>query len=161
MRNDGGGPDRPKKESDGFGYPKVERPKPIVTDVGEDELGKPIPVVFTQKTFVKLIAWVLGPVLTILIGSISAFFYFYHQTNTHMQDSTIHLSRGERGKIETKIEAAEERGNLQKDIIQHVNIKVREIKVEQKEQLERTKKDLRRQQNYHYNKIIEEIRERR
>lgn len=144
--------DRKKLDSDGFGYPKIERPT---------DSEKPIPVVFTHKTFIKLIAWVLGPVVTILFGAISAFFYFYHQTNAHIEDMNIHLGKKERSQIETKIEAAGERKKLQDDITDHVDIKVREIKVEQKEQLQEAKKELKRQQTYHYNKIITEIRERK
>lgn len=156
MRKDGGGPKRPKAESDGFGYPKVDRPKPGGSGNG-DELGKPIPVVFTQRTFLKLIAWVLGPVVTILIGAISAFFYFYHQTNLHMQDNNIHLGRTERMEIQKK--ATDERKQIQDEIAEHVNMKVREIKVEQKEQIEKAKTELKKQQSYHYNRIITEIRE--
>lgn len=140
---------RPKSESDGFGYPKI--------DMGiEEAIERPIPVVFTQKTFIKLISWVLGPVITILIGAISAFFYFYHQTNSHMDNKNIHPNRLE---IETKLEARSQRRELRKDIAEHVDIKVREIKVEQKEQIDRAKIELKRQQNYHYNKLINEIKE--
>jgi hypothetical protein len=153
MSDDGG--DRKKLDSDGFGYPKVNREKLEKKSDGES----PIPVVFTPKTFVKLIAWVLGPVLTILLGAISAFFYFYHQTNTHMQDENIHLRRTERSQIETKAEALDERKKLQDDIAEHVDIKVREIKVEQKELVDKAKIELKKQQSYHYNNIITEIRE--
>lgn len=145
-----------KSQSDGFGYPAV-KPK---SDGGSGNGGggeKPIPVVFTQATFIKLIAWTLGPVVVF----ISAALFFYHKTTVHMGDPNIHLGKSERSKLENKVEARAERKKLRSDIKEHVDIKVREIKVEQKEQLTQVKDDLKHQQKIIYRKILTELRKQR
>lgn len=121
------------------------------------EPNKPMEVAFTQQTFRKLIAWTFGPLLVVLVGGLSAFFYFYHKTNSHIGDPTIHLTRGERISLETKAEAREERKKIKKDIITHFDVKVREIKVEQKEQMTKIVKSLEEEQKSQYYKLLKEI----
>lgn len=129
---------------------------------GEDQLSEvPMEVVFKAETFRKLIIWTLGPMLITMIGAISAFFYFYHQTNSHMGDPTIHLTRGERGKLETKEEASKERKKLEKDITSHFDVKVREIRVEQREQVEKIGKKLEHDQKIRLNQILTEVKKAR
>jgi hypothetical protein len=162
---------RSKKVSDGAGYPAVggsagdgggKKPPQDPNECRIDDIAeKPIPVVFTQKTFTKLIAWTLGPLLLTLVGSISAFFYFYHKTNVHLTDPTIHLIRGERLIFETKQEAKVERKRLKSEITGHFDVKVREIKVEQKEQFHKLGTKLRRQQTNQLMKILTEVKKAR
>lgn len=95
---------------------------------------KPMEVVFTSDTFKKLIVWTLGPLLAVVVTGISAFFFFYHKTMTHIENSTIHLTSGERIKLETRAEAIKARTSIQRNIINHFNLKIREVKVEQQEQ---------------------------
>ena len=171
--NDGGGASggRPRRytrkrkvPTTGTGYPSVKVP----TNGGSSGNGgdnggsdkdppEPIPVVFTQQTFTKLIIWTLGPLLVTLIGAASGFLYFYHKTNTHIEDPTIHLSRGERDKLENKSEAKAERKQLQQTIKAHIDIKVREIKVEQKEQIDTLSSELKKDQRVRLNKILNEV----
>jgi hypothetical protein len=115
-------------------------------------------VVFQKSTFIKLIVWSLGPLLLTLIGAISAFFYFYHETKIHIDDPNIHLGKTERTKLETKAEAKVERKKIRDNIKQHVNVKMREVKVEQREMLQQATKKLQTQQAQHYRKILTEIR---
>jgi ribosomal protein L23 len=121
----------------------------------------PIEVVFKAETFRKLIVWTLGPMMITLIGAISAFFYFYHKTSVHLDDPGIHLARGERDKLESKIEAKTERKKLKKEIITHFDVKVREIKVEQREQVEKIGRKLRSEQRSNLNKILSEVKKAR
>lgn len=133
------------------------------SDFEEDSssISGPIEVIFTQQTFTKLIAWVLGPMLLVLISAISAFFYFYHQTSIHLSDPTIHLTRGERAKLETKIEAKVSRKKLKTEITNHFDLKVREIKVENGEHIEKLGDALKKEQTKHLNKILIEVKKAR
>jgi hypothetical protein len=143
--------DRPNRPSDGHGYPKVG---------GKDEKKpEPIEVYLKAGTLKRIILWVLGPLLATLITAISAFFYFYHQTNTHISDQNIHLEKGERKKIAA--EAKKERKAIKEDIKGHVDVKVREVKVEQKELLQESTRKLQRQQRRQYENMMQEIRKAR
>jgi hypothetical protein len=127
----------------------------------ECEPEKPMEVVFTAQTFRKLIAWTFGPLLIVLVGGLSAFFYFYHKTNSHLDDPVIHLTRGERTKLETKVEAHKERTKLKKEITGHFDVKVREIRVEQKEQVIQLGNELKAAQRARLNKILIEVKKAR
>jgi hypothetical protein len=122
------------------------------------EPKKPMEVVFSPQTFRRLVAWTFGPLLIVLVGALTAFFYFYADTNAHKRDPTIHLTRGERAKFETKAEAKSERTKLKKEITTHFDVKVREIKVEQVEQWQDSMKKVTAQQARQYQKIMKEIR---
>lgn len=118
---------------------------------------EPMEVVFKAEAFRKLIIWTFGPTLLTLIGALSAFFYFYHRTNLHIADPAIHLTRGERGKLETKEEATKERKKLKKEITDHFDVKVREIRVEQNEQVKEIGKKLEKDQKSRLNKVLHEV----
>jgi hypothetical protein len=156
-----GGGDRSKRPT-GEAYPavgsSVEEKKERDPQECRIEPERPMEVVFTQDTFRKLIAWTLGPLLTLLVGAVSAFFYFYHSTNSHMTDPTIHLNRGERIKFETKEEAKAERKKLKHEIKSHIDVKVREIKVGQKEQLQESLDKITKQNEKQFKKLVREIR---
>ena len=158
---DGGTPTgRQKRSATGEAFPAVgggggEGPKdPKKCNVEPD---KPMEVVFKAEAFRKLIAWTFGPLLVVLVAGIGGFFYFYHKTNTHLVDPTIHLTRGERNSLETKVEAKVERSKIKTDIITHFDVKVREIKVEQKEQLIKIVKSLEDEQKSQYRRLLTEI----
>jgi len=123
--------------------------------------SSPMEVVFKAETFRKLIIWTLGPMLVTLMGAASAFFYFYHRTNVHIEDPSIHLTRGEREKLETTEEAKKARLELKTQITSHFDVKVREIKLEQKEELKELSKGLVQDQNIRLNKILDEVKKAR
>lgn len=149
--------------SDGSG--KGKRPTgeayPAVGGEKAPEPDGPLEVVFKAETFRKLIVWTLGPVMLTLIGAISAFFYFYHQTHTHMADPTIHLTRGERSKLETKEEAKTARKGIKNEIKDHFDVKVRELRVEQNEQVSQLGRGLKAEQKEELRKILSEVKKAR
>lgn len=146
----------PEKRPTGEAHPAVTcGPKdPKACNVEPD---KPMEVVFTTQTFRRLIAWTFGPLLVVLIGWLSAFFYFYHKTNTHLSDPTIHLLRGERGKLETKLEAKQSRAKLETDIKKHFDLKTGQIGVENAKQITKIGKELRKEQRGQYHRLLKEI----
>jgi hypothetical protein len=121
------------------------------------EPEKPMEVVFAQQTFRKLIAWTFGPLLVVLVGGLGAFFYFYHRTNTHLEDPTIHLTRGERSKLETKAEAKRSREELETDIKRHFDLKTGQIQLNNAKQINKIGKQLQTEQRVHYQRILKEI----
>lgn len=120
----------------------------------------PVPVVFTQGTLIKLISWTLGPLLLTLLGAISAFFFFYHKTNSHLINTEVHLAQGERSKLETKVEASRQRAETRRVIKSHIDVKCREIRVEQKEQIQELGRELKSEQKKQFTKILSEIKSR-
>jgi hypothetical protein len=163
--------------SNGGGSTGVKRPTgeahPTVSSSGNDGNGggdgkdpkerryEPMEVVFTSQTFRKLIAWTFGPLLVVLVAGLGGFFYFYHQVNNHMGDPTIHLTRGERDSLENKGEAVKARKQLKEEIITHFDVKVREIKVEQKEQVNKLGEELKKDQTSQLTKILVEVKKAR
>lgn len=121
------------------------------------ELDKPMEVVFTTQTFRRLIAWTFGPLLLVLVGGLGAFFYFYHSTNLHVSDPTIHLTRGERGKLETKAEAKQSRAKLETDIKKHFDLKTGQIGVRNEKQISKIGKSLEKTQRAQYRRLLTEI----
>jgi len=118
---------------------------------------EPLEVVFKAETFRRLIAWTFGPLIVVIVGVISAALYFYHHTNVHLEDPTIHLTRGERGKLETKIEAVKARDKLEKDIKNHFDLKTGQIKLENAKQINKIGNQLRSEQKIHYRRLLSEI----
>ena len=114
-------------------------------------------VVFTNQTFRRLIAWTFGPLLVVLIGGLSAFFFFYADTNAHKNDPTIHLIRGERGKLETKLEAKKAREDLETDIKKHFDLKTGQIGVRNEKRITKIGKQLQKEQKVHYRRLLSEI----
>jgi hypothetical protein len=121
------------------------------------EPDKPMEVVFTTQTFRRLIAWTFGPLLLVLVGGLGAFFYFYHSTNLHVSDPTIHLTRGERGKLETKLEAKQARTKLETDIKAHFDLKTGQLGVKNAKQITKIGNELRAQQKGQYHRLLREI----
>lgn len=153
----GSKPTRRRRPNTGHTMP-VGGPPDDPNDVCRIEPDKPMEVVFTTDTFRRLIVWTLGPFLLFLIAAISSFFFFYHKASTHMDDPTIHLSRGERRSLETKEQATKERENLKAGITRHFDVKIREIKVEQEEQFQKLGTELKTEQKQKLDKILTEVR---
>lgn len=128
-----------------------------------EELGKegiqvvPVPVVLTWNTILKFASAIVLPI----IAAISFAILFFHRTVMHMEDPTIHLVRGERAKLETKKEARLFRGKLNTEIKSHIDIKVREIKIEQKEQFHKLGGELKKGQGLRFKEILSEVRKAR
>jgi hypothetical protein len=121
----GGDGDRPKRPR------RMTQPSGQTAALPADEEGnptpviaRPMPVVLTIGTIVKLASIIVIP----LLGAISAGIYFFHKTNAHIEDPVIHLTRGERHKLETKVEAKKARSKLEKSITREVKLQARELK---------------------------------
>jgi hypothetical protein len=150
--------------NNGGGAPS-ERKKPPTAEtqpVGQEQ--QPMEVVFTagtirmlEKKLRKERRWLSIPLFLLLVTVISGFFYWYWKTNVHIDDPTIHLTRGERGKLETKAEAKVERKKLKREITHHFDVKIREVKVEQREQILQLGKTLKRGQKQQFKKILTEV----
>jgi uncharacterized phage infection (PIP) family protein YhgE len=116
-----------------------------------------MPVVLTIGTIIKLASVIIVP----LLGGMSAGIYHYHKTNTHIDDSSIHLTRGERYKLETKVEAKKARKRLEKSIKREVKLQARELKqdlsAEQKSQIEKLGHELKRDQR----RLLDEVKKAR
>lgn len=120
-----------------------------------------MPVVLTMATIVKVSAAVLVPVL----AAASFVILFFHKTNTHMDDVTIHLNRGERGKLETKIEAKASREDLKKSIVREVTLQAQGIKqdvIEQQDvRIKKLGKELKDEQKIQFQRILKEVKQAR
>lgn len=116
----GGGGNRPNRPS-GEGHPAVP---PADEDRNPTAVITPMPVVLTVGTIIKLASVIMVP----LMGILSAGIYHYHKTNAHVDDPVIHLTRGERSKLETKAEAQKARTKLEESITREVKLQAREIK---------------------------------
>lgn len=155
--------DKPKAPS-GVAYPAVKMPS---VDKNSSDLKDksvlvdPMPVVLTIGTIMKLSTVVIIPML----GVISAGAYFFHKTNGHMEDPVVHLSRGERGQLETKIEARKARKELDKSIKRELTLQTRELKQDLGEQqtiqFKKLSTEIRLDQKRGLNQILEEVRETR
>ena len=102
----------------------------------------PVPVALNWSSVIKLV----GPSLALIVAAFGAAIYFYHQANTHMADPTIHLTRGERAKLETKDEARKHRQKIHHAIIREAKVAHRELQVRQAEQISKWGKELKREQ---------------
>jgi len=118
----------------------------------------PLPVVFTLGTILK----VLIPVIITLLGGFSAVIYFFHKTNIHMDDPTVHLTRGERGKLETKKEAKEARTELKDTITSQFKVETQGLKQElvksQRDQIKVLGEELKTAQTAQSKRIMKQLR---
>lgn len=135
-------PVRPHRPSDGF--------VPVSKE--------PMEVILNARMMRKIFLWVMGPLLAFLLTSASLLIYFYHSANAHMGNEYIHLGNREREKLETKEEAVDARKKLRKVLSAHIDMKMREVKVEQKEMLQQATKKIQTQQQDHYRNMLREIR---
>jgi hypothetical protein len=165
--NGGGVGSQTPKSPSGTGYPAVSGSSSDGSNGGgEDDTGShviasPMPVVLTWGTIIKFASVIMIPFLT----GISFAIYFFHKTNLHMDDPTVHLSRGERGKLETKAEAATARKKLEKSISRELGIRAREIKQDigdqQKIQFKKLGRELKSDQRHRFDQILKEIKQSR
>jgi len=120
-----------------------------------------MPVVLTIGTIVKLASVIMVP----LIGLISSGIYFIHKTNIHVDDHDIHLSSGERFKLETKGEAIRAREKLEVSIKREVKLQAREIKQdvvdEHKVQIKQLTSDLKADQKSWCDRLLKEVQQTR
>jgi hypothetical protein len=157
----GGGRSRPKKRTPS-GVVRVTSTNEVST--GDDFSGSvflPMPVVLTWGTIIKFASVCVLP----LIAGVSFAIYFFHKTNIHMEDPSIHLDRGERSKLETKIEAQVARKKLEKSIFSELDIKTRELKQDlgdqQKTQFKKLGAEIKREHGRQFEKIITEVKKTR
>ena len=124
-------------------------------------LNQPMPVILTLGTILKLASIITIP----MIGLLSTGLYFFHKTNIHLEDSTIHLGRSERAKLETKAEANEARSKLAKSISRELSIQTRELKQDlgdqQARQYKKLCKEIRSDQKKRFDVILNEVRQSR
>jgi hypothetical protein len=153
----GGGGDRPKRPS-GEGHPAVR-----VTEGSQPQVLalQPMPVVLTVGTIIKLASVIIIP----LLGALSAGIYFVHKTNAHVDDPEVHLSKGERYKLETKVEAKQERKKLEGSLKREMQLRAREIKqdvaAEQKVQIKKLGTELKLEQKAWGDRLLREVKQAR
>jgi len=120
-----------------------------------------MPVVLTVGTIAKLALVILVP----LVGAISAGAYHYHNTNQHIDDTAIHLTPGERHKLETKVEAMAARAKVEASIKREMKLQTREIKadvsMEQKVQIKQLKVELKLEQKALGDRLMGELKQAR
>jgi len=146
--------DKPKRKrptTSGVGYPKVGSG----SGGGGRKIdeGTPIPVVLTLGTILKL--------MVPIFGLVSLGLAFYWQTRTHVDNKSIHLESGERSKLETKGEATDRTKQIVKTIKTHVDLKMRQQRVDQKEQILKVGEELKQQQKQQLSEILIEVRQTR
>jgi len=158
----GGGAAPAQRSPSGTGHPAVPPAPSSPGDGRGDDTGSapvmvPMPVVLTWGTILKFAAAIVVP----LLAGTSFAIYFFHKTNIHMEDPTVHLTRGERGKLETKTEAASARKKLEKSITKEFGLRTREIKLDlskqQRVQFKKLGKELKLEQKTQLVKILREV----
>jgi len=154
----GGGGNRPKRPSGQM--------HPVVPPADKDGkptaiIAQPMPVVLTVGTIFKLASVIMVP----LLGILSAGIYHYHKTNAHIDDPVIHLTRGERSKLETADGAKAERKKLERSIKREVKLQAREIKqdvaAEQKVQIQKLGTELKLEQKAWGDRLLQEVKKAR
>lgn len=121
----------------------------------------PLPVVLAKGTFLKFGVLIFGSLLITISGVLAFYWKHHYESTTHMKDGTIHLTSGERAKLETKAEAKASRKRIVKIINTHVDLKMREVKVEQKAQIQKLGDELKQQQRQDLRKILSEVKQTR
>lgn len=149
---------RPKRPS-GIAHPTVSVPAAAPPEACN--VQEPMPVVLAKGTFIKFGVLIFGSLLITISGVLAFYWKHHYETTTHMKDGTIHLTSGERGKLETKAEAKESRKKITRTIKAHVDIKLREVKVEQKAQIQKLGDDLKREQKAGLKRILNEVKQTR
>lgn len=128
---------------------------------GSVSIVQPMPVVLTIGTIIKLALTIIVPIL----GLVSTGIYFFHKTNLHIDDPTVHLTRGERATLETKAEAAVARKKMEKSITRELTVKTRELKQDlgdqQVKQFKKLGRELKTDQKYRFDQLMKEIQQTR
>jgi hypothetical protein len=101
------------------------------------------------------------PALIAIVSSASTLIYFYLSTKQHMANDGAHLRADERGKLETKTDARVRTKSLIGVFKRDLKLRTREIKVEQREQIQAATKKLAKDQRAHYIQILNEVRQTR
>lgn len=152
----GGGGDKPRrpKRKSGLGHPVVSVPD---EENPTAAIARPMPVVLTVGTIVKLASVIMVP----LLGILSAGIYHYHKTNVHIEDPVIHLTRGERSTLENKEEAKKARSKLETSIKREVQLSARELKqdlaTEQKAQIKKLGTELKTEHRTRFERLLSEV----
>jgi hypothetical protein len=81
------------------------------------------------------------PSVTAILGLIVAAVHFHYDTRTHVKNKVIHLGTAERPLLETKAEAKKARAKMIKVIRVQLDVKHRELKVDQREQIQEIRAD--------------------
>ena len=102
------------------------------------------PITLNRRTLL----WLIGPGLSALIAVLGAASMFWAKTESHMQRTDIHV------KAESKTEAQKERAKMVKAIVQKQNVAVREIRVEQREHIEKLGKQLQQEQRLILREVV-------
>ena len=130
------------------------------TQVAES-IAPPEPTIITIADLQAEIDTHAAAIVVPLLAGTSFAIYFFHKTNIHMEDPTVHLTRGERGKLETKTEAASARKKLEKSITKEFGLRTREIKLDlskqQRVQFKKLGKELKLEQKTQLVKILREV----
>jgi hypothetical protein len=143
-------PKRKRPTTSGVGYPKVGGSGGGGRKIDE---GTPIPVVLTLGTILKL--------MVPIFGLVSLGLAFYWQTRTHVDNKSIHLESGERSKLETRVEATDRTKQIVSTIKTHVDLKMRQQRVDQKEQILKVGEELKQQQKQQLSEILIEVKQTR
>lgn len=118
-------------------------------DNGDDYVMVPVPIALSWSTIFKLVA----PALLAIAGLIAAGAVFYSQTQAHLVNKVAHIGPMERERLETKEQARVARFVLFKRIEDSHAVKIREVKVEQREQIQKLGESLKAEQQ----KIFREV----
>lgn len=148
------------RRSSGAAYPAVPRASSPSNgdssqggDGGEDseqaESIVPIPIVLNWNTIIKLAA----PAVVTLVMAIAAGGIFWSNTRTHLKDTARHISPADRQQLETKSSAKVARSRMIKALKKNTALRVREIKVEQREQIQKLGAELKTDQR----RILREV----
>jgi hypothetical protein len=80
------------------------------------------------------------PTLVVVIGGISTMLYHFHRVRTHIETPEIHV------RSESKPETQKARAAMTRTILERQDVKIREVKAEQREQINALAEKLDRRQ---------------
>jgi hypothetical protein len=118
---------------------------------------EPQTVVLAKGTFLKFGVLLFGSLILTISGILAFYWKHHYESTTHQNDMTIHLKSGERPKFETKAEAKASRKRTVRIIKAHVNIKLREVRVDQKAQIQRLGDELKASQQAQIRQVLTEV----
>lgn len=158
--------DNPRQNPSSGPAPSVAVPEPPERP-GEDNGNEdsPLQVVLAKGTFLKF-AITIGSTVILGVSAVLAFYWSHHyRVTAHMENRTIHLTSGERAKLETKAEAQKNRAKLVKEVKREVEYAHRKIKLEQSEEIQKGMKKLTTKltqaQKSEFRKILQEVKQTR
>lgn len=109
----------------------------------------PLPVSLNWPTILKF----ASVCVVSLVGIASTACWFFQKTEAHLADPNIHLERGERQTLETKVEARAARKDLVKRIDRDATIRQREMMSAQRQQIESMGDRLQRRQETEFRRL--------